>query len=83
LEAVQVAVDSCFFPLFEIERGLTTITYDPEAVGRRVPVAEWLKRLGKTRHLAKPENAEVLESIESEVDRRWRRLKAMHESELL
>ncbi len=76
---LQAAVDSCFFPLYEVEHGHTTITYDPDAVGRRRPAREWLKLMGKTRHLLKPENAEELAHVESEIGRRWRRLKIMHE----
>ncbi len=82
-DIVQAAVNSCFFPLYEIERGKTRITYDPDEVGRRVPVAEWLGFMGKTRHLVRPEYATVLSEIEVEVDRRWQRLKAMHEHPLL
>jgi pyruvate ferredoxin oxidoreductase alpha subunit len=82
-DVVQAAVDSCFFPLYEVERGSTHITYDPELVGRRITVADWLRTMGKTRHLTKPEHAEVLAEIEHEVERRWLRLKAMDESELL
>ncbi len=83
VDVVQAAVDSCFFPLYEIERGVTTITYDPELIGRRLPVADWLKLMGKTKHLIKPDNEALLASIEAEVERRWRRLKAMHEHPLL
>ena len=83
VDIVQAAVDSCFFPLYEIERGLTTITYDPDAAGRRIPAAGWFRLMGKTKHLCKPENAALLESIETEIERRWRRLKAMHEHPLL
>jgi pyruvate ferredoxin oxidoreductase alpha subunit len=39
--------------------------------------------MGKTRHLTKPENAEILAEIEHEADRRWKRIKAMHEHPLL
>ena len=80
---LQAAVDSCFFPLYEIERGVTTLTYDPEAAGRRRPVADWLKLMGKTKHLASAANAEILQGIEDEAQRRWKRLKAMHEHPLL
>jgi pyruvate ferredoxin oxidoreductase alpha subunit len=80
---LQAAIDSCFFPLYEVEHGHTTITYDPEATDRKVAVAEWLKLMGKTRHLVSPANAEVLEGIQGEADRRWARLKAMHEHPLL
>ncbi len=80
---VEAAVNSCFFPLYEVERGKTRITYDPEKAGKRVPVEEWLKMMGKTRHLLKPEYREELEGFAAEVERRWRRLKAMHEHPLL
>lgn len=78
-EVLQAALDSCFFPLYEIEKGHTMITYDPDAVGRRRPVADWLGLMGKTRHMLSPGNADRLDAIETEVQRRWRRLKAMHE----
>jgi len=80
---LQAAIDSCFFPLYEVEHGHTTLTYDPDATGRRRPVGEWLKLMGKTRHLLKPENARIIEGIQAETDRRWARIKAMHEHPLL
>ena len=39
--------------------------------------------MGKTRHLLSEENKPILEAAEIEVERRWRRLKAMHEHPLL
>ncbi len=80
-DVLQAAIDSCFFPLYEVEKGHTTLTYDPDAVGRRRPVADWLGLMGKTKHLLTPDNAERLEAIENEVDRRWQRLKIMHAHE--
>ncbi len=80
---VNAAVNSCFFPLYEVERGATTITYDPEAKGKRVPLSEWLRRMGKTRHMLKEENRDLLEQFEQEVERRWERLKARHDNPLL
>ena len=35
--------------------------------------------MGKAKHLLKEENRDLLEEFEQEVERRWRRLKAMHE----
>ncbi len=75
----QKAIDCNFFPLYEIEYGKTRLNYDPEAKGKKVQMVEWLKMMGKTRHLTKPENRELLECIEKEVDRRWVRIKAMSE----
>jgi pyruvate ferredoxin oxidoreductase alpha subunit len=80
---IQTAVDSCFFPLYEIERGITTISYDPEEKGKKIPVADWLKQMGKTKHLLKTECKPELEAIQTEVDRRWARLKEMHKNPLL
>ena len=76
---LQAAIDTCFFPLYEVEHGHTTLTYDPEGADRRRPVSAWLELMGKTRHLLKPQNAEAIRALQDEVDRRWRRLKAMHE----
>lgn len=75
---LQAAIDSCFFPLYEVEHGHTTLTYDPDAAGRRKPVTEWLGLMGKTKHLAKGHDDMVI-GIQQEVDRRWKRLKAMHD----
>lgn len=83
MHVVKAASDSCFFPLYEVERGQTRITYDPEAAGKRVPAGEWLRLMGKTKHLLRPEYADELKAFEAEVERRWRRLKAMHEHPLL
>lgn len=76
---LQSAVDSCFFPIYEVEKGITTINYDPDLLGRRQKVADWLARMGKTKHMLAAGNAPVLAAIEAETERRWVRLKAMHE----
>ncbi|WP_019912901.1 thiamine pyrophosphate-dependent enzyme [Paenibacillus sp. HW567] len=80
-DLVKAAVDSCFFPLYEIEQGITSITYNPELKGKRIPAVEWLKGMGKTKHLLKDE--ELLQSFEAEIERRWSRLKLKHENSLL
>ncbi len=82
-EVLQKAVDSCFFPLYEVERGLTELSANPEAQGKKVPVAEWLGLMGKTKHLLQPAHAETLSAIQAEVDRRWEQLKAKAEHPLL
>jgi pyruvate ferredoxin oxidoreductase alpha subunit len=79
-EVLQTAIDTCFFPLYEVEKGHTNVTYDPDAIGRRRKMAEWLGEMGKTKHMLAPEHADQLELIEDEVDKRWRRLKIKHEN---
>jgi pyruvate ferredoxin oxidoreductase alpha subunit len=82
-EVLQAAVNSCFFPLYEIERGITKLTYDPERLNKRVPLRDWLGLMGKSKHLLEPQFAPQLEKAEAEVERRWRRIKAMSEHPLL
>lgn len=80
---IEDAVNSCFFPLYEVEQGITNLTYDPEDKNKRVPLGNWLKMMGKTKHMIKPEYAPALKSFEDEVERRWRRVKARSENEFL
>ncbi len=77
------AVDCCYFPLYEIENGITTLSYDPEKNGKKIPVTEWFAMMGRTKHLVKEEYKEVTESIQNEIDRRFARLKARAENPLL
>ncbi|MCU0723063.1 MAG: thiamine pyrophosphate-dependent enzyme, partial [Planctomycetes bacterium] len=72
-EILKKAVDCNFFPLYEIEKFKTTLTYNPEERNAKVPVTEWLKLMGKTRHLLKPENADEVKALQDEVDRRFKR----------
>jgi pyruvate ferredoxin oxidoreductase alpha subunit len=78
-EVLQTAIDCCFFPLYEVEKGHTLVTYDPDAIGRRRTVADWLGQMGKTKHMLGSENAERLGMIELEVQKRWQRLKIKSE----
>lgn len=80
---IEAGVDSCYHPLYEIEQGVTTITYDPESKNKKIPLADFFSMMGRTKHLLKPENAEVLQSIQNEIDRRWQQLKARNDSPVL
>jgi pyruvate ferredoxin oxidoreductase alpha subunit len=78
-EVLQAAIDCCFFPLYEVEKGSTHITYDPDAIGRRRPVGDWLGMMGKTKHILAPEHADQLEMTEQEIEKRWRKLRVKSE----
>lgn len=80
---IAAAVDCCYFPLYEIERGITALNYDPASSNKKIPVAEWLGMMGRTRHLLKEEYRSVTEEIQKEIDRRYDRLKARAEHPLL
>lgn len=80
---IAAAVDCCYFPLYEIEQGITSLNYDPEKAGRKIPVTDWLALMGRTKHLVKEEYGEITKKIQKEIDRRFARLKARSENPLL
>ncbi|MCG3125913.1 MAG: hypothetical protein CHACPFDD_00740 [Phycisphaerae bacterium] len=82
--AVEACVNACMHPLYEIEHGITHVTIDPEKQNKKVPVTEAFKAMGGAfRHLASPEYAAAAAEVQEEVDRRWRRLKALAANEIL
>lgn len=82
-KVIAAAVNSCFFPLYEVERGKTTISYDPEKRNKKIPVSEFLGLMGRTKHLCTEKYRHIAESIQAETDRRFSRLKALSENPLL
>ncbi len=78
-KVIAAAVNSCFFPLYEVEKGITALSYDPEKKNKKIPVEDWLKMMGRTRHLCKEDYKEIRNNIQNEVDRRWKRLKFLSE----
>jgi pyruvate ferredoxin oxidoreductase alpha subunit len=80
---IDAGVNSCYHPLYEIEKGITTLNFNPEDRNKKIPISEFFSMMGRTKHLLKPDNKEILDQIQTEVDRRWERLKAMHENPIL
>jgi len=78
-KVISAAVDSCYFPLYEVEMGCTTLSYNPEQKNKKIPVSEWLKMMGRTKHLCAEKYSGIVEAVQSEVDRRWNRLKVQAE----
>lgn len=82
-KVIEAAVNSCYFPLYEIEKGKTKLSYDPETAGRKIPVSDWLAMMGRTKHLVKKEYEEILSQMQQETDRRFQILKAKDENPIL
>jgi len=82
-KVIAAAVDSCYFPLYEVEKGITNLNYDPEKKGKKLPVSDWLKMMGRTKHLCDLNSSDIIDDIQREVDRRWLRLKARTENPYL
>ena len=72
---IEAAVNCCYFPLYEIEKGITTLSYEPDKVGKKIPVLDWLSMMGRTKHLQKETYQDVVKRIQQEVDNRYERLK--------
>lgn len=79
-KVIEAGVNCCFFPLYEIEQGVTRLSYAPDEDGQKIPVTDWLAMMGRTKHLCEEAYKEVAESLQREVDRRYERLKMESES---
>jgi pyruvate ferredoxin oxidoreductase beta subunit len=71
IKAAELAVETCFWPLFEVEDGKWSLSYKPK---QKLPVVEWLKSEGRFQHLFRDERDDVIEAFQSEVDKRWDQL---------
>ena len=71
LRITQLAHDTCFWPLYEVENGRYKINYKPK---KKLPIEEWLKPQGRFKHILKPENKDIVTMLQKEVDRRWEEL---------
>ena len=78
VEIARLAVETCVFPLWEAEYGEYKLSAPSKVIAlkpeRKKPVEVYLKTQGRFRHIFKPENRQVLEDIQKEVDRRWQKL---------
>lgn len=71
MEMCRLAVETCFWPLFEIDDGQWSLSYRPK---NKLPIEEFLRPQGRFKHLFKPGNEHMIEDIQREVDRRWESL---------
>jgi pyruvate ferredoxin oxidoreductase beta subunit len=71
IDLAREAVNTCYWPLFEVEDGEYRLTYRPKT---KLPLAPWLKRQGRFAHLFTPGHEDALKQIENWVDRQWEEL---------
>jgi pyruvate ferredoxin oxidoreductase beta subunit len=67
----RLAVETCYWPLYEVENGIVKITFKPK---KKKPVVDFLKPQGRFKHLFKPENEWVLNKLQEDIDSEWERL---------
>ena len=68
MEICKLAVETNYWPLFEVIDGKWILNYEPK---KRLPIEDFLKTQGRFKHLFKPENEHLIEKYQKEVDRRW------------
>ena len=67
----RIAVDTCYWPLYEVEHGVTKINYTPK---EKRPVEDFLRPQGRFKHMFAPGNEWLIALFQDEVDREWERL---------
>lgn len=72
----KLAVDTCYWPLYEIENGKYKITYKP---AKKLPIEEFLRPQRRFKHMFKPGNEWMIEEFQKEVDKRWQELLDLEE----
>ena len=68
MKICKLAVDTCYWPMFEVDHGKWTLTYEPK---KKLPIEDFLREQGRFKHLFKKGNEDLLEQFQQEVDRRW------------
>ena len=72
----KLAVDTCYWPLYEIIDGKYIINYKP---AKKLPVEEFLRPQKRFKHMFKPGNEWMIEAFQKEVDDRWEELLKLEE----
>ncbi len=63
----QLATDSNFWPLYEVDDGKWKINYRPRNPEEKL--AEFLEMQGRTKHLLKPNNKKILEDLQARIQK--------------
>ncbi len=69
----KLAVQTNFWPLYEVENGKWKLNYKPK---KRIPIREWMEIQGRYSHLFRPENEHIIKEIQEEIDKNWGKLLA-------
>ena len=67
----KLAVETCYWPLYEVIDGKYKINYKP---AKKLPIEEFLKPQKRFKHMFKPGNEWMIEEFQKEVDLRWEEL---------
>jgi len=68
----DLAVQTNFWPLYEVDGGKFILNYEPR---EKKPILEWLKSQKRFKHLLKPENEGLVREIQEHIDKEFARIK--------
>ena len=68
MKICQLAIDTCYWPMFEVDHGNWRLTYEPK---NKLPIEDFLREQGRFKHLFKPGNEDLIAAFQEEVDKRW------------
>ena len=71
IEICNLAVETCYWPLFEVINGEWILNYEPK---RKLPIEDFLRPQGRFKHLFKKGNEDLIAQFQKEVDKRWENL---------
>lgn len=71
MEICKLAVETCYWPLFEVIDGEWKLSYKPK---KKLPIEEFLRPQGRFKHLFKPGNEHLIEDMQAYVDKKWKNL---------
>ncbi len=71
MKICKMAVETCYWPLFEVDHGKWILSYEPK---KKLPIEDFLREQGRFKHLFKKGNEELIVQFQEEVDRRWEEL---------
>ena len=72
VQICDLAVQSNFWPLYEVDHGKFTLNYEPK---EKKSMLKWFKSQKRFKHLLKPENEGLVQEIQEHVDKEFARIK--------
>ena len=70
-EICRLAVDTCVWPMYEIENGVWRLTYQPK---KKLPVEEFLKKQGRFAHMFAKGNEWMIKEAQEYVDEQYEKI---------
>lgn len=67
----KLAVETCYWPMYEVVDGVYKISYKP---ANKLPIEEFLRPQKRFKHLFNPGNEWMIKEFQEEVDSRWQEL---------